>query len=30
MAERYGTTLIGFTSGDRFNVYAGRHRIISR
>jgi len=28
MAEKFGMTLIGFTGRDRFNVYAGKHRII--
>jgi len=27
IAEEFGMTLVGFARGDRFNVYAGRHRI---
>jgi len=27
MAERFGMTLIGFTSAERFNLYTGHHRI---
>lgn len=27
IAESFGMTLVGFARGDRFNVYAGRHRI---
>ena len=27
MAERFGMTLIGFTSPERFNLYTGHHRI---
>jgi len=28
MAERFGMTLVGFASQERFNIYTGRHRII--
>lgn len=28
IADEFGMTLIGFARGDRFNVYAGRHRIL--
>jgi FdhD protein len=27
IAEEFGMTLVGFARGDRFNVYAGRHRV---
>jgi len=27
-AERFGTTLIGFASGERFNVYSGHQRVL--
>ncbi|OLD07253.1 MAG: hypothetical protein AUJ09_01585 [Firmicutes bacterium 13_1_40CM_3_65_11] len=29
IAEEFGMTLVGFARGDRFNIYAGRDRIVN-